>query len=84
MWLTLYSIRIELATSPKPSAFLPALAMSGISSAYFNAVLPSLKYDELTTERYYCRARADLAFARVNDAFNSVFAHEPAIAEKND
>jgi len=38
----------------------------------------------LTTERYYCRARADLAFARVNDAFNSVFAHEPAIAEKND
>jgi integrase len=37
----------------------------------------------LTTERYYCRARADRAFARVNDAFNSVFAREPAIAEKD-
>jgi len=38
----------------------------------------------LTTERYYCRAKADLAFARVNDAFNTVFGREPAIAEKND
>jgi len=38
----------------------------------------------LTTEHYYCRARADLAFAGVNDAFNSVFTHEPAIAEEND
>jgi len=37
----------------------------------------------LTTERYYCRARADPAFARVNYAFNAVLAHEPAIAEKN-
>ncbi len=37
----------------------------------------------LTTERYYCRARADLAYARVNDAYNGVFAHEPAITEKS-
>jgi len=29
----------------------------------------------VTTERYYCRARADLAYARVNDAYNSVFEH---------
>ena len=37
----------------------------------------------VTTERYYCRARADLAYARVNDAYNSVFVHEPAITEKS-
>ena len=37
----------------------------------------------LTTERYYCRARADLAYARVNEAYNSLFGHEPAIAEKS-
>ena len=36
----------------------------------------------VTTERYYCRARADLAYARVNDAYNGVFAHEPAITGK--
>ncbi len=36
----------------------------------------------LKTERYYCRARADLAYARVNDAYNGVFAHEPAMNEK--
>lgn len=38
----------------------------------------------VTTERYYCRARADLAYARVNDAYNRVFEHEPAITEKSD
>lgn len=37
----------------------------------------------VTTERYYCRARADLAYARVNDAYNRVFEHEPAITEKS-
>lgn len=37
----------------------------------------------VTTERYYCRARADLAYARVNDAYNGVFAHEPAITGKS-
>jgi len=36
----------------------------------------------LTTERYYCRARADLAFARVNDAYNRIFEREPAIGAK--
>ena len=36
----------------------------------------------VTTERYYCRARADLAYARVNDAYNSVFVREPAITGK--
>ena len=33
----------------------------------------------LTTERYYCRARADLAYARVNEAYNHAFKREPAI-----
>ena len=37
----------------------------------------------VTTERYYCRARADLAYARVNDAYNTVFEREPAITEKS-
>jgi len=37
----------------------------------------------VTTERYYCRARADLAYARVNDAYNGVFVHEPAITGKS-
>ncbi len=27
----------------------------------------------VTTERYYCRARADRAYARVNDAYSRVF-----------
>lgn len=36
-----------------------------------------------TTERYYCRARADPAFAHVNEAYNRVFLHEPAINGKN-
>jgi len=38
----------------------------------------------VTTEQYYCRARADLAYACVNDAYNRVFEHEPAITEKSD
>lgn len=33
----------------------------------------------VTTERYYCRARADLAYARVNEAYNHAFKREPAI-----
>jgi len=36
----------------------------------------------LTTERHYCRARADLAFARVNDAYNCIFERDPAIGAK--
>jgi integrase len=38
----------------------------------------------LTTERYYCRARAEPAFARVNEAYNSIFRPEPAIRAEND
>jgi integrase len=37
-----------------------------------------------TTERYYCRARADTAFARVNEAYNSILGPEPAIRAEND
>ena len=37
-----------------------------------------------TTERYYCRARAEPAFARVNEAYNSMFRPEPAINAEND
>jgi integrase len=36
-----------------------------------------------TTERYYCRARADPAFANVNEAYNRMFLDEPAINAKN-
>lgn len=35
-----------------------------------------------TTERYYCRTRADSAFAHVNEAYNNVFLDEPAINPK--
>ena len=38
----------------------------------------------LTTERYYCRARAEPAFARVNEAYNSIIRPEPAIRAEND
>ncbi|HTY46646.1 MAG TPA: site-specific integrase [Methanomassiliicoccales archaeon] len=37
-----------------------------------------------TTERYYCRARAEPAFARVNEAYNTIFKPEPAINAEND
>jgi len=37
-----------------------------------------------TTERYYCRAKADRAFARVNETYNSMFRTEPAIKAEND
>lgn len=37
-----------------------------------------------TTERYYCRTRAEPAFARVNEAYNSILTPEPAISAKND
>jgi len=37
-----------------------------------------------TTERYYCRARAEPAFARVNEAYNSLLKPEPAIRAEND
>lgn len=37
-----------------------------------------------TTERYYCRTRAEPAFARVNEAYNSILMPEPAISAKND
>jgi len=37
-----------------------------------------------TTERYYCRARADPAFAKVNEAYNRMFLDEPAMNAKND
>ncbi len=41
----------------------------------------SMRHESVvTTERYYCRARADLAFARVNEAYNKAFRHEPAIS----
>jgi integrase len=36
-----------------------------------------------TTERYYCRARADPAFANVNEAYNRMFLDEPAINAKS-
>lgn len=36
-----------------------------------------------TTERYYCRARAEPAFARVNEAYRSMFPPEPAIKAEN-
>ena len=32
-----------------------------------------------TTERYYCRAKAEPAFARVNEAYKNMFQPEPAI-----
>ena len=38
----------------------------------------------VTTERYYCRARAESAFAHVNEAYNRIFVHEPAISSEND
>jgi integrase len=37
-----------------------------------------------TTERYYCRARAVPAFARVNEAYNTLFRPEPAIRTEKD
>jgi integrase len=37
-----------------------------------------------TTERYYCRARAVPAFARVNEAYNSLFRPEPANKREKD
>jgi integrase len=37
-----------------------------------------------TTERYYCRTRAVPAFARVNEAYNSLFRPEPAIRTEKD
>lgn len=36
-----------------------------------------------TTERYYCRARADPAFANVNEAYNRMFLDEPAMNAKS-
>ena len=36
-----------------------------------------------TTERYYCRTKADRAFARVNETYNSMFRTEPAIKAEN-
>ncbi|HEY3420994.1 MAG TPA: hypothetical protein VGK23_10615 [Methanomassiliicoccales archaeon] len=36
-----------------------------------------------TTERYYCRARAEPAFARVNEAYKTMFPSEPAIKREN-
>ena len=36
-----------------------------------------------TTERYYCRARADPAFANVNETYNRMFLGEPAINAKS-
>lgn len=36
-----------------------------------------------TTERYYCRARAEPAFARVNEAYKSMFPPEPAMNAEN-
>ncbi len=38
----------------------------------------------VTTERYYCRARAESAFAHVNEAYNRIFLHEPAIGAEDD
>lgn len=38
----------------------------------------------VTTERYYCRTRAESAFAHVNEAYNRIFVHEPAISAEND
>jgi len=38
----------------------------------------------VTTERYYCRARTDPAFARVNEAYDMMFKPEPAISAEND
>ena len=35
-----------------------------------------------TTERYYCRSRADPAFANVNEAYNRMFVDEPAMNAK--
>jgi len=35
-----------------------------------------------TTERYYCRTRADSAFAHVNEAYNDMFLDEPAMNTK--
>jgi len=35
-----------------------------------------------TTERYYCRSRADPAFANVNEAYNRMFLDELAINGK--
>ena len=35
-----------------------------------------------TTERYYCRTRADPAFANVNETYNRMFLDEPAINSK--
>jgi len=37
-----------------------------------------------TTERYYCRVRAEPAFARVNEAYNMLSRPEPAIRAEND
>jgi len=37
-----------------------------------------------TTERYYCRTKADRAFARVNETYNNMFRTEPAIKAEND
>ena len=36
-----------------------------------------------TTERYYCRAKAGPAFARVNEAYKTMFQREPAIKREN-
>ncbi len=36
-----------------------------------------------TTERYYCRAKAEPAFARVNEAYKTMFPSEPAIKREN-
>ena len=36
-----------------------------------------------TTERYYCRSRADPAFANVNEAYNRMFYDEPAMNAKS-
>jgi len=35
------------------------------------------------TERYYCRFRADLANAQINETYNRIFSDEPAIIEKS-
>jgi hypothetical protein len=36
-----------------------------------------------TTERYYCRTRAEPAFANVNEAYNRAFPDKPAMNAKN-
>ena len=36
-----------------------------------------------TTERYYCRARAEPAFARVNESYKSMFQPERAMNAEN-